>query len=1528
MKKRILTIILMIMLMVTCVICVAIPSAAITSTATLPEAKEGEVIDVWLIAGQSNAIGDGIVDEYPSDEAYSSDKTLLTTGSENVWYIKNAETSFAPTGFGQASTGKSGPEIGIATALNSSTNKNAIIKVAYGNTALYDNTTSSPSVTHGTWTPPSYIEKYNLNTLGNRTGDLYLTFIAKVQAGLEELIAAGYTPNLKGIWWMQGEADTLVDGTTIERYEELLRTLISDMRNDLSDVSGYNCSELPFVYGRILANHPAVGMEYPVALTRVQTAQDNVAADNSLKNVFMINTSTDLVDPVTGEHRLPVQQDQWHYDALSQQMIGEKFVSIVNANETRTLTKYGYLPTTISSNSFAVFVRNENESYVFSNSYNSWKSAFEASVKLTNGSSTAYDEAVVLMLNDSVETGIPSNASQICGTVSLDLNGKKLEVQGSFFNTQLVKNNGPIATVNVFNGTLRTMKHGLVYGAVGTTYESGGQEKTININFTDVVIGFAEYSGGTNSKLLANAYSGSGTLNAVINMNFESCTLDFVNNAPDSATLGEAKTKTADSKETSTMDYHLMFLDCEFLLQSASQLKLSTMSATGDSVTFVKGENGKFGQVQISGTTTTGTFVGVDDGYDVELSLKGADGVYYLAANADVETPYGTIPKAYSDSSAYPYAIFKKIDGVYTFDSAKTKSGDAFTQGIKLLHVSTGTTDDVVIFVRESIGADRSFPSNVCDIKGTLTLDLNGHTITPSVTLFRTDFDDDGVVDGVQSKTTVNIKNGGIVVSEYGVIYGTVYANYTVPKTLDVNIDNVMFSFLAGTEAQTASYKFMDLLVSDRSRTGNPASTTEAYINVKATNCTFDLVTNARSEAVIGTLECGTKDQDTNDYNIEIIGGTVITDNIPKMNCGMKGTGDTLTFKKNSDGEYTRILMRQNLAEPDGTNYRNGENGKTVTLVETDEKVGIYKVYELSEDYMTKYGRIPMATAGVNPFALFIKNNDGSYSLYNMYGTYPNVMNAAIDLTKISLASPASEVVILLIRDYEGTSFPSNLSSIATTVTVDLNGYSLGAFESLGNTSTGGAASNGTINFINGKILLKRHPGLYIASGTTYNVDSSKTLNVNFENVYIGFAAGANAPALLGRIASTTAAIADFNLKYSNCTIDMVTNRSSNSSLMLGKWSPDSGTDRSKVTVDFINCNFIGLNESDFVARTTAGQDVIRYSKTDNNHYATLTLPKDATAPTGTYSIGNGNAKFVKISETETTIVYALTPVEVSSITFTPKTSITLGSELVYNVYVPVSDILKSFTVDGKTYANAKIVTLDDGNQYYHIAVPMVASEAARNVVLKATITVDGKDYNGTWTMSIPKYSKKVIVSDANSTEKTLVKDVLAYIKAAYIYFDADNKTEVVNVIDEILGDYNNTFAKVEGNTDADDGLYGVVIVLEEKPAIRFILPAGATADNYTFKSGNTTLKYTVGTTTVDEKTYYYAEVSLYAYQLINEITYTNGTESGCYHINSYYDFVTTDSELENDANLINLVEKLYNYCKSAEAYRASVTNK
>ena len=188
MKKKILISTLAAMMIL--LVCLGIGIGA--SAAELPAASSGEVIDVWLIAGQSNAIGSAKVSNYPTDAAYAEYKALLESGSENVWYIGNSLTDFVPTGFGLGSGSSSaGPEIGIATALDKSANKNAIIKVAYGNSSLYNNTSSDVSIQRGTWTPPTYIDKYNINTVGNRTGDLYLTFINKVGEGLDELRAQG-----------------------------------------------------------------------------------------------------------------------------------------------------------------------------------------------------------------------------------------------------------------------------------------------------------------------------------------------------------------------------------------------------------------------------------------------------------------------------------------------------------------------------------------------------------------------------------------------------------------------------------------------------------------------------------------------------------------------------------------------------------------------------------------------------------------------------------------------------------------------------------------------------------------------------------------------------------------------------------------------------------------------------------------------------------------------------------------------------------------------------------------------------------------------------------------------------------------------------------------------------------------------------------------------------------------------------------------------------------------------------------------
>ena len=1866
MKKRILPLLIALALTVGAIIGITVmTSAEETAVKTLPAAEQqGEVIEVWLVAGQSNAIGSAKLNTYPTDEAYADFKTLLTNGSDNVWHLRNTYTDFVAAGFSQGSGTQCGPELGITTALDNSVNKNAIIKVAYGNTSLYNNTTSKESINYGTWTPPSYIESHNINTVGNRTGDLYLTFIAKVAEGLEQLIAAGYTPVLKGVWYMQGEADTF-GAASSAAYEELLTMLISDMRSDLTDVSGYDCSELPFVYGRILrkdAINPETNKPYIDStpyVPAVQAAQDNVANNSALKNVFMINTTTDLVDPVTGEHRLPYQQDGWHYDTISQQMIGERFVSIVNSVE-GTFTRYGYIPENYSDSEkypFAVF-KSIDGKYVFdsaaeykSSSDTCWATTMTRAITLTKSDGTAVtDDVVVLLRRDLDTTSFLQHTSDIGATVTVDLNGYSFTSRKSLCNTKTddclasgatVAKNG---VINVKNGTLLMGDFGILYAAKNGTYT---KEKTLTFNFEDLNIGFANNAKADCKTLLGIAQdSHAGNVVAKYEMNFVNCVIDAVTNCPTVSSFRLADLDASGESEANGYNnaVSLTFKECTIKVKDVKHLEIP-MSAEGDSVKFLKGEDGSYCKLVLPSSTSQ-SFVGVDGDYEVQLTAKAKNGVYYLVESADVETPYGTIPAQYSNSSAYPYALFIKQNGEYVFDSVQSNVKTSFERAVVLAHAKTGVTDDVVILTRHSIGQDGSYPYNIADIAGTLTLDLNGNTIKPTTTLFRTDYDDDGVVNGKQVETNVIVKNGTMEFCQFGVVFATVGSNYTVPKTINLNIENVTLRFYEATKTYTPeNYKYRDLLVSDR----GDSTTTDAYMNLKAINCTFDLETNALGNAVLGTLE-SSKDHDNNNFSVEIIGGTIITDNIAKVNCGMKGTGDSLTFKRNADGKYPVILMKQNLTEPASSICRNGEDGKSLSFIETLDRVGVYKVYEMCEDVMTKYGRIPYSAA-VNNFAVFVRNGNDGYTYYGAYSgwklafeaardltngsatayseamiymlrdstetsvpyhqnacgiinldlngkklivkgsffntyltssnsststvnvfngtistwkygliytavkdttyeeagiektitlnfdnvnlgfeeytagthasltayayngttalnmtinmnfenckfdlvnnasnttmlargkatattamsnantvdcnvalkgceffvylpsqvgmlmseegdsfvinkdsngkygtvitstsneevyadiiagndgagavklrtsyvgnenghakyelietdgnitvdtaygviaqdyvkienypfvifykstqngeyvldtpktsyTYTTAMTRAIELTSASLSSPKYEVVILMRTDTVCTNFPKNLSNIATTVTVDLNGYELQALQSLGNTQTGDVKdpngnivkTNGTINFKNGSLLMHTHPGLYIQGTGTYTAGYQKTLNVNYENVYFGLAEEAKTISLLGRIVDKfTTEKTFFNLKYTNCTIDMATNYSTGKNFNIGNWAPSSGTDVVCVTVDFIGCDFIGLTEADFVHRVTSGQDIVRYSKTEDSHYATLTLPKSAEAPTGTYSIGTKTASFVKISETETTITYALCPTELVGIDYTPKMSLTLDRNLIMNVYIPVNGTVK-FTLDGETYADmtkleGNIVTLDDGKNYYRMEVELPAAEAARDIKLAVNIAVGTESATGSFTFSTVKYAAKVIVN-ANSTEveKTLVKDVLAYVKAAYVYFGSTD-SDAISKIDTVLGAYTSA-PTVEGSYSSSFvGLKSVTLVLDETPAIRFYLTDGADASSYKFYIDGKRVDTQVSS---DGS---YVDIDVYAYALAETVSYTvNGAEGGSYHVRSYYEYVSgTGANSYNGtdkAELTALTTSFWKYLQSARAYK------
>ena len=1107
------------------------------------------------------------------------------------------------------------------------------------------------------------------------------------------------------------------------------------------------------------------------------------------------------------------------------------------------------------------------------------------------------------------------NWAQISGVATIDLGGHSISqyigasTQRSIFHftSKAWTNSGKFAyywptTINIINGKLLTYDMPFFSLQANQSDYSAAQqyisEKTVTFNFEGISFGLIE--GASVSEMMIKCLSAQNVDRFVeaapFNINYNNCVFDLsVKSSAESFTILDA-----DTDSGKWIKATLKVTGGEILCDDLSGINICSSNGNYDSsIEFLKNENGEYTVLKsASNVTAIDTAVPTDDGIKFFVNNGESEGIItYNLERSSVKTVYGDLPETEADTEASkPFAVFapdSQSDTGYTCAGVFETWKDAAAESVKV----SGS----IVYLR----ADASFSASVATSTfsgnfGNVTVDLNGFTLTRIKGY---------LVDVAFSNTAVQtssiiFKNGYIVnSSECTSSNGMFCLNYKTSNTalanFDMTFDNVEF----------INEKTTNMLFVLWENGYNTTTTVGSKSTITFNDCTI----NANG-ATVFKLRKDSSSYNKTDIDVIVNGGNIISDvAITTANLYDKNSDDTVKFGKDKNGEYTKIILPTSVDYPSESVLFEGDEGERLSYVATSTE----GTYTLGADQQTEYGWIAARYPKSDyPFAVFIPDTDSDteYTLANVFATWKT---ATVEAVKTS----GSVICLRTNASWSEGVASSTFSGSFGNITVDLNGFTLtrNAGYLVDTYFANTAAQTSSITFKNGKLVnssdCTSKNGMFCLNYG--NNTALATFNMTFDNVEFTNEKTTNMLFTLWENSYTTSTSvgSKSTIMFNDCTIEA-------NGATIFKLCKDSST-HNKTDIDVVvNGGRIIFNkaitEAALVTKNT--DDTLTFGKYNGN-YTEFALPSSEAAPTLT--LNDGTLVFTKVSDKDETATYTLS-LKASTLDFTPKTSITLGSELVYNIYVPVVDYLESYTVDGQTYANAKIVTLDDGNQYYHIAVSMAASEAARNVVLKATVTIDGKDYNGTWTMSIPKYANKVI-ADGTDIEKTLVKDVLAYIKAAYIYFDADDKTEVVSAIDEILGDYSNAFAKVDGATDAEDGLWGIVIVLEEKPAVRFVLPEGVAADGYTFKSGNTTLKYTVGTMTIGENTHYYAEVSLFAYQMINEITYTDGTSSGTWHINSYYDFVTTDDELKNDANLISLVKKLYNYCKSAEAYRASV---
>ncbi len=535
-----------------------------------------------------------------------------------------------------------------------------------------------------------------------------------------------------------------------------------------------------------------------------------------------------------------------------------------------------------------------------------------------------------------------------------------------------------------------------------------------------------------------------------------------------------------------------------------------------------------------------------------------------------------------------------------------------------------------------------------------------------------------------------------------------------------------------------------------------------------------------------------------------------------------------------------------------------------------------------------------------------VNDKDGSKNNNNAYSAAHNTRTA--------------NRLVYMRRDFEAkdTKYYTNWSNTLTNAIIDFGGYTftwnpqgtpLRMFDLQKK-----SANDTELTVRNGSIILKN--GDFISFDSTSTDYSQYGFDVKFERIALSVSEdNKNPPSRVlsnGSFSANEKQISKAHVTYTDCNIDF-------SNLL----SPEI------FRMSFVNyCNDIKVT---FNGGSIKAPSSFKFEVLSSGQTSPLTFGKGSegyttfiTAKTDfKQSVNGGSFAFKQVSESNGMITYRLVPTAALELDFAPKASVTLDSSLILNVYVPAHAGLEKVTLNGKRVELGEAV---DG--YYRIENVLAPSESARTLTLAVELTADGTKLSGTFTFSVVKYAKKLLAMNVDGVTNTLALDMLSYVKCAYEYFDEANKDTVINDINAILNEYSKTdIEKVEANEsrDPDDIIKAVTLSLESVPAIRFYLPAGADVSAYTFKVGGSTVEYVLGKE--EGRNEYnglsYCDISLYAYMMISEVTVAAGDSSASYHINEYYENVD-----KSNGTLLALVTAFYNYCVSANKYRASVAGK
>ena len=283
-------------------------------------AEAEKTIDVYVIAGQSNAVGYSNVSSVDTDRK----KPEYQTGFDNLYFRGRSEWAYhngydVPVKFGQGQNAdRFGAEVGIADTLqpyytDASGKKAIIVKYSAGGTYLTDNTKHNFTQTFGNWCPPSKISQSSTG----QSGILFAGLVNTITETVSYYEQAGYTVALKGTFWMQGEAET--DGT-FAQYGEFLTAFINDYRERCVTVFDTdNAALAPFIIGKIA---PTFNGGNGTNVQAVRNLQEQGAS--ALNAVYCVETEDYIiVDPSTNQPATGCY-DRYHFNGNDMLSLGQE----------------------------------------------------------------------------------------------------------------------------------------------------------------------------------------------------------------------------------------------------------------------------------------------------------------------------------------------------------------------------------------------------------------------------------------------------------------------------------------------------------------------------------------------------------------------------------------------------------------------------------------------------------------------------------------------------------------------------------------------------------------------------------------------------------------------------------------------------------------------------------------------------------------------------------------------------------------------------------------------------------------------------------------------------------------------------------------------------------------------------------------------------------------------------------------------------------------------------------------------------